>query len=105
MGWQSSHLVGFLDVLFTRKNHNFQANISEGAGPTWAGLVIQTKNKRLFNKAKSKCQKDFSSLKLLSFRKKIKIIIITKYALWLKNLLETIKTDKRFDYQAAAFNK
>lgn len=32
--------------LFTRKNHNFQANISEGAGPTWAGLVIQTKNKR-----------------------------------------------------------
>ena len=43
--------------------------------------------------------------KLLSFRKKIIIIIITKYALWLKNLLETIKTDKRFDYQAAAFNK
>ena len=31
--------------------------------------------------------------------------MITKYALWLKNVLETIKADKRFDCQAAAFNK
>lgn len=51
----------FSRCLFTRKNQHFQANISEGAGPTWNGLVIQTKNKRLFNKAKSKCQKDFSN--------------------------------------------
>ena len=69
----------------------------------WVG--DSNEKQETFQQGQVKMSKGFFFTQIIEFSWKIKLIIITKYALWLKNVLETIKTDKRFDYQAAAWGK
>ena len=89
--------------MFCSQGKTSTFKLTSAKGPAQLGMGCDSNEKQeTFQKGQVKMSKGF--FKLWSFRKKKKIII-TKYALWLKNVLETIKTDKRFDYQAAAFNK
>ena len=88
--------------MFCSQGKTSTFKLTSAKGPAQLGMGWRFKRKtRDFSTRPSQNVKRIFQIIEFSLKKKI----ITKYALRLKNVLETIKTDKRFGYQAAAFNK